>query len=132
MAEEIRLPREGMSTIGAQYTRVYLERVLAAVRKLKDQGWPEPRILDKMRAELHSFTEHDIKRLFDLAVENPVEDDVPAADVQAERTIKEGTVELDVARIPKFAEVGSLLRFQGSDWYIAGKRASTLVLKKIR
>lgn len=131
MSDELRLPREGLSTIGAQFTKSAIVKILLAVRKLKNEGWPEPQILEKMRKELPHFHPHTLKRLYDKSVGNPVEDDVRAEDIVAERTIKDRTIEIDLKLVPKGIEADCLIQFRGEDWYVARVRGNTLLLKNL-
>lgn len=131
MTEEIRPPIEGLSTIGAQFTKSAVVKILQAVRKLKDKGWPEPQILEKMRKELPFFHPHTLRRLYDKSVGNAVEDDIRGEDVAAERKIKERTIEIDLRKAPAGIEQDCLVQFRGTDWYVAKVRGLTYTLKDL-
>ncbi|GEM_PF-4354492 len=131
MSDEIRLPQEGLSTIGAQFTKTAIVQLIQAVRKLKEKGWPEPQILDKMKKELPFFHPHTVRRLYDKSVGNTVEDDIAPGDVLAERTIKERTIEIDLRKAPKGIDRDCLVQFRGRDWYVAKVNGLTFTLKDL-
>jgi hypothetical protein len=131
MADELQLPREGMSTIGAQFTKSAVSKVLQAVKKLKDQGFNELAILDKMKKELPFFHPHTVRRLYDKSVGNPIEDDFREADVVSEKELKPGTIELALKAAAPGIERDCLIQFRGGDWYVAKVTGATYLLKKI-
>lgn len=131
MSDELQLPREGMSTIGAQFTKSAVNKVLQAVQKLKAQGFNELVILDKMKKELPFFHPHTVRRLYDKSVGNPVEDDIKASDVTSEREVKPATFEIVTTAPVPGVERDCLIQFRGHDYYVAKITGSTYLLKKI-
>lgn len=131
MADELKLPREGMSTIGAQFTKSAVAKVLAAVKKLKEQGFNELTILDKMKKELPFFHPHTVRRLYDKSVGNPVEDDLKTENLVSEKEVKPGTFEIVVTAPLPGIERDCLVQYKGNDYYVAKASGTTYLLKKI-
>ena len=132
MSDELAFPKEGLSTLGAQFTKATMKKVIDAVQKLLKDGWTEAKIVKKMREELRSFRPFTIQRLFDRAAGRKVGDDIGAADVVAEKVLKEGTIEVELATPPAGVESDGLVRFRGCDWYVARVRGKAFTLKLLR
>jgi len=131
MTEEIRPPQEGMSTLGAQFTQAAVQKILRVVRSLREQGWRERKILDQMKRDLPSFPSHTLRRLYDQAIGNPVEDDFRPEEVVAEREVKARTLEVELRNPPKGIGADCLVRYRGSDWYVAQVSGKTFRLKRL-
>lgn len=132
LADELKRPREGLSTLSAQFTRRYMEKVVAAVRELRDSGMSEVRIFEKMRAELKHVDEHTMRRLYDKSLNKTVPDDLVADQVASRQEIKPGTLELEMKSLTLPLTLGSIVQYEGIDWVVTQRRGLALSLKAIR
>ena len=132
MTEELNLPRESLSSLGAQFTGSVMKKVTAAVQKLLADGWSEAKILRKMKDELRSFRPFTIQRLFDKAAGRAIADDIASGNVVSEKELKAGTIEVELSKIPAGIESDCMVQFRGADWYVARARGKAFTLKLLR
>lgn len=132
MPEDLNLPRESLSSLGAQFTASVMRKVTAAVQQLLAEGWTEAKILRKMKEELRSFRPFTIQRLYDKGAGRAIADDIVNEEVLSEKVVKEGTIDLELAHPPKGLESDCLVQFRGCDWYVARVRDKVFTLKLIR
>lgn len=132
LTDELKKPREGLSTLSAQFTRRYMDKVVSAVRELRQSGMTEVRIFEKMRSELRHVDDHTLRRLYDRSLDRTVPDDLTAEQVAARREIKPGTVDLELRRLELPLTIGSIVQYEGVDWIVTQRRELTLSLKAIR
>ena len=132
VADELKRPREGLSTLSAQFTRRYMDKVIAAVRELRQSGMSEVRIFDKMRAELKHVDDHTLRRLYDRSLDKTVPDDIVAGQVAARHDVKTGTVDLELHALALPLTLGSIVQYEGVDWVVTQRRDLKLSLKAIR
>ena len=130
MVEEIRFPQEGMLTLGAQFTKSTVDKVLHVVKQLIQKGWSAEKIFAKMKADL-SLDEHTLHVIFEKAAGRDIADDIASDNVASERELRPGTVEVIVHKPVTDVEQTGLLRYRGEEWYIGVLREKTLVLKRL-
>ena len=131
MDSPIRKPREGLSTLFAQFTRESVDHILQAIRKLRVQGMSEKEILQKLDDELPEYDLHTRRRLYDKSQDAPVVDDIKAEEVLARREVKADELELTLKSTPSFAHRDTLIRFQNDDWVVVKTWAQAILIKRL-
>ena len=129
--EEISEPLEGFSTLAAQFTRSVLDRILSTVKKLREQGWPERRILARMRQDLKLYPSHAVQRLYDLSCNKEISDDIAPSNLVSEKEVKKDALDVAVRVLIPGIERGGLLQHRASCWYVVDVRGTTYGLKKL-
>lgn len=129
--EELRLPAEGMNTIGAQFAKSTIRKIARLVAELKNQGWDEPRIYAQLQKDLKNVHPHNLKRMFDKAVGNPIEDDIRPEDVAREERVRETTVRVRLKKFSKDVDLDLIVQYQGKDWHVAGFDGTNYLLRLI-
>ncbi|MBI2899215.1 MAG: hypothetical protein HYY17_03460 [Planctomycetes bacterium] len=131
MTEELRLPAEGMNTLGAQFAKSTITKIASFIVELKKQGWPEDRIFQRLQKDLKGIHPHNLKRLFDKAVGNPVDDDIRAENVVKEEQVRETTVRLRLKKPSRDVDIDLIVQYRGQDWYVAGFDGTNYILRRI-
>ena len=132
MPDNISLPDEGYPTLAMQFTRASVNKVLQTVVVLRQQGWPEPKILARMQKDLNQFSPRTLRRLYDLSKGGVPPDDVAVSNVESEKELKQGTLELTVkVAIPGVFIAGELLQHRAACWFVASVSGRTYVLKQL-
>ena len=119
MTDEIRLPRETMTTLGAAFTKDALVKVKRIVQKLQDAGKSEKEILSIMRHDLPDFPSATRNRLYALAVGRKVADDFKSGEVTDQKAVKKDTLEVQLKAPRPDLVSGSLVHYLGADWYVS-------------
>lgn len=131
MTEEIFQSSEGYSTLAAQFTKKTVDKIVVLVRKLRRDGWTEKRILAQMREDLQAYPRAAVRRLYDLASDRPVPDDVTPANLVSEQEVKKNTVDVTVkVAIPGIRRDG-LFQHQGAVWLVLSADRKVYRLKKL-
>lgn len=131
MPEEIFQSSEGYSTLAAQWTRKSVDKIIVLVRKLRRDGWTEKKILAQMREDLQAYSRPAIQRLYDLASDKPVADDVTPANLVSETEVKKNTVDVTVkVAIPGIQKDG-LFQHRGAVWLVLAVDGKVYRLKKL-
>ena len=130
-SKEIQKPREGMSTLSAQFTRKYVDKVVSAIKDLRTGGMAETKIYEKMRGELKHLDEHTLRRIYDKSLGKPISDDLTEKMIAERKEVKSGTIQVTLKTETPFG-IGSILQIDGDDWCVTQRREKTLTLKHIR
>lgn len=131
MPDEIFQSSEGYSTLAAQFTRKTVDKIVVLVRKLRRDGWTERKILAQMREDLQAYPPAAVKRLYDLASDTPVADDVKPSNFVSETEVKKNTVDVTVkVAIPGIQKDG-LFQHQGAVWLVLSADRKVYRLKKL-
>lgn len=131
MPDEIFQSSEGFSTLAAQFTKRTVDKIVVLVRKLRRDGWTEKKILAQMNEDLRAYPKPAIRRLFDLASEKKVPNDVTPANLVSEREVKANTLEVTVkVAIPGIQKDG-LFQHHGAAWLVQSVDGNTYLLKKL-
>lgn len=131
MAQEIVPTGEGMPTLAAQFTRHLVEKLLGMVAKLREQGWPESKILPQMLQDLPGYPRHTVRRLYDMSLGKSIPDDIQPSNLRSEKAPKPDTLEVAVKVAIPAIEPGGLIQYQGTCWCVASVQGTTYVLKKL-
>jgi hypothetical protein len=131
MPDEIFQSSEGFSTLAAQFTKKSVDKIVVLVRKLRRDGWTEKKILAQMQGDLQAYPKTAIRRLYDLASDKPVPDDVTPANLVSEKDVKPNTVDVSVkVAIPGIQKDG-LFQHQGAVWLVLSADQKVYRLKKL-
>jgi hypothetical protein len=131
MPDEIFQSSEGFSTLAAQFTKKSVDKIVVLVRKLRRDGWTEKKILAQMQGDLQAYPKTAIRRLYDLASDKPVPDDVTPANLVSEKDVKPNTVDVTVkVAIPGIQKDG-LFQHQGAVWLVLSADQKVYRLKKL-
>lgn len=130
--KEIRRPREGMSTLSAQFSRRMIDKVVAAIKELRQKGRSENEILAKMRTELRHVDEHTLQKLHAKSLNLKIEDDFTASQVVSRREIKSGTLGIKLKKEPEWLTIGSIVQLDGEEWCVTARGETDLTLKRLR
>lgn len=131
MPEEIFQSSEGYSTLAAQFTRKTVDKIVVLVRKLRRDGWTGRKILAQMREDLQAYPRHAVQRLYDLASDKPVPDDVTPSNFVSEKEVKKNTVDVTVkVAIPGLQKDG-LFQHRGAVWLVLSADRKVYRLKKL-
>lgn len=131
MPDEIFQSSEGYSTLAAQFTRKVVDKIVVLVRKLRRDGWTEKKILAQMRGDLQAYPRSAVQRLYDLASDKPVPDDVTPANLVSEKEVKANTIDLTVkVAIPGIQKDG-LFQHRGAVWLVLSADKKVYRLKKL-
>jgi hypothetical protein len=131
MGDEIKLPREGLTTLTIAFTKKSIAKITDTVRSLQKQGWDEEKILERMRREMPSFDPHTIRRLYALASGQPVNDDFAREEITSQKAVAENTFELQLAKTRPDLPTGAVVRFLGADWCVKRASGTTLEIRRI-
>lgn len=131
MPDELFPSSEGYSTLAAQFTKKTVNKIVVLVRKLRRDGWTEKKILAQMNEDLKAYPRPAIRRLYDLASEKKVPDDVTPANLVAEQDVKVNTVDVTVkVAIPGIQKDG-LFQHRGDPWLVISVDGTTYRIKKL-
>lgn len=130
--KEIRRPREGMSTLSAQFSRRMIDKVVAAIQDLRLKGKTEHEILQKMRTELRHVDEHTLQKLHAKSLGLKIADDFTAGQIAGRREIKSGTLAVKLKKEPEWLTVGSIVHLDEEEWVVTARGAVELTLKRLR
>jgi hypothetical protein len=131
MPDEIFQSSEGFSTLAAQFTRKSMTKFIVLVRKLRRDGWTEKKILGQMQKDLQAYPRSAIRRIYDLASDKPVPDDVTPANLVSEKEVKANTIDVTVkVAIPGIQRDG-LFQHQGATWLVLSAEDKVYRLKKL-
>ena len=120
-----------MQTLGAQFAKSIVDRVVQVVNHLDQKGWTTDKIFAKMKAELSVLDEHTLLLLFNKAVGQEMADDITSDNVASERELKPGTIKVVVHKPIENVQLTGLLRYQGKDWYVGVRSENSFVLKRL-
>lgn len=132
MTDDLQLPKEGLSTLSASFTRDYVEKVLKALKQIRDHGTSEADILRKMEREMRDMDAFSRRRLYEMSRGGPIPDDFPPDAVVDQREPKPGSFVLTVKQVPKVFVVGTLIQHAGKCCCIVRLEVQTLHLKAVR
>jgi hypothetical protein len=128
--EELRKPREGITSMGIAFTLEMGRKIMDGVRRLAAEGWSETRILAKMREDVHGFSPHTLKRLYDMATGKPIRDDFQQSEIVSQKATAKHTFELELLRTRPEIPVGSIVRFMGGDWFIKRTVENRIIIRR--
>lgn len=131
MDSQLRKPREGLSTLFAQFTRESVDHIVTAIRKLRTQGMNEKEILQKIDDELPEYDIHTRRRLYEKSQNLEIADDIKAEEVIARREVKADELELTLKSTPSLAHRDTLIRFQSEDWVVVKTWAQAVLIKRL-
>lgn len=130
-ADDIRMPREGMSTLVTQYTRKELDRLANVITQLRARGQSEDTILGMMRQQLTNFDPHTLQRIYRRSLGLAIPDDFEPGNVKSLVELKSTTVRLEVHEVIGHLRPMSLVQFRGGDWFVQSLEGSTYTLKRV-
>ncbi len=129
--DELKAPREGFTMIGVSFTKDAMKNAIAEVKKLHADGWAEAKVIGLLRKDLPSFSDHTLRRIYDLALGRPVKDDFAKDDLASQRAAAKDTFELELKAERSDLKSGGIVRFLGSDWYIKRISGVRLMIRRL-
>lgn len=131
MPDEIRLPREGMSTLSAAFTRSYVEKIIRGIKSLRDKGKPEDQILKTLRDQLTDLDPFSLERVYKISLGETIPDDFAESMIAKETEIKPGTWKLEVKLVPPGVEMGTIVHHRGRACCVVRRDGAMVQLKAL-
>lgn len=133
VADELQIPKEGLSTLSAAFTREYVEKIIRVLKQLREKGTSEAAIRLKIDHELkNSVDAFSRRRLYDMSRDLAIPDDFAPDAIVEERETKPGSFVVKVTKTPAGFIPGTLMHHRGKCCCIVRLEGQTLHLKTVR
>lgn len=129
--DEIKMPKEGLSTLVTQFTKRELDRLGRVITSLREKGDSEEKILGVMREQLKRFDAHTLQRIYARSLGKALPDDFEAGNVVKETEVKKNTIVLEVHEMLGQIDQQSLVLYKGEEWYVQWVEEGKYTLKKV-
>lgn len=130
--DDLTPPREGMSTLAAQYTRRSVEHILKVIQTLRHKGKSEEAIRERMQQELRQFSPFSLERLYQKSIGRAIPDDFKQENIAQLEAVKSNTIRVTVHQLPGEVQVDDLVLYRGEDWYVSWIEGKTYTLKQVQ